>query len=161
MTEADLEYLRQPSARNVVQKLNDAHLRMARLFAQGLSNPQVAAITGYNPARVSLLRNDPAMRERVARIQDRLEEEAVEDITDLDSAAIHAMTAAQFMLVDKIEAARDAGEFLPTRELLAIISDGQDRYGQSRKSTSTSINLNLAANMEAIHVARTRKVTPQ
>lgn len=158
LTEADLEYLRQPASRNVVQKLNDAHLRMARLFAQGLTNYEVAGITGYNPARVSLLRNDPAMRERVARLQEAAEAETVDDMVEFDAVAIHNMTAAEHMIADKIEAARDAGETLPMRELIAISSDRMDRFGYGKKNMNVNLNIDMAAKLEAA-IARTKKVS--
>ena len=67
MTRADLESLRQPSARMRIAKLRDQHHIMARLFVSGLSNAEVAAETGYAINRVSTLRNSPAMMELVER----------------------------------------------------------------------------------------------
>ena len=68
MTRVDLESLRQPSARRMrIAKLRDQHHIMARLFVSGLTNAEVAAETGYSIARVSVLRNSPAMMELVER----------------------------------------------------------------------------------------------
>jgi hypothetical protein len=61
-------------------------------------------------------------------------EEQIQEFGDL---AIANLLKAERMLGDKIDAAEDADEFLPTRDLLGIIADRADRFGYSKHSQVT------------------------
>ena len=160
MVESDLEALRQPSLRTGVAKLRDSHLRMARLFASGLRNYEIAEITGYAYNRVSMLRSDPAMVERVARLREALDADWREEQTTFESVAIRNMTAAERQLSDKLDEADAAGETLPTRELLAITSDRMDRFGYGKKNMNVNVNVDFAAKLEAA-ISRTKKIAAE
>jgi hypothetical protein len=49
-----------------LKRLRDSHHAVAKLVARGMSNMQVSLQTGYHPARVSQLQNDPTFKELVA-----------------------------------------------------------------------------------------------
>lgn len=57
-----------------VLKLRHSHHALARLIAEGKENVEAAAITGYTPGRVSILKADPAFQELVAYYKNQVEE---------------------------------------------------------------------------------------
>ena len=67
MVRSDIESLRQPSARARIKNLRDSHHIMARLIVSGLSLAEIAEEVGYTVARISVLRNSPAMIELCER----------------------------------------------------------------------------------------------
>jgi hypothetical protein len=58
----------------LLRKVRSTHHLAARYVAQGRSNAEAAAVSGYTPARIQQLRGDPAFEELVAHY--RLEHEA-------------------------------------------------------------------------------------
>ena len=63
LTPEDLE---SPGPRNCVLRLRHTHHMLARAVAEGKSNIEAAALTGYAPQTVASLRGDPAFAELVA-----------------------------------------------------------------------------------------------
>src|SRR5690348_2312937 len=160
LVEADLEYLRQPSATARDARLKDSHHQVARLLATGLKLWEVAERTGYSYARVMTLSVDPSVQELVANYRSMVSDSWRESIDELQRTAVSNMTKAERMLADKLDAADEAGETLPTRELLAITSDRMDRFGYGKKNMNLNVNVDFAAKLEAA-IARTRKVAAE
>ena len=161
MTEADLESLRLPPQRHDrVKNLRDSHHNVARLMASGMSNTEIALATGYTTQRIGRFRNDPSMVELVASYRAMITEDWLENQDHLAVLAVKNMVAAERQLSDKLDAADEAGELLPTRELLAIAADRMDRFGYGKKSMNVNVNVDFAAKLEAA-IARSKKVTAE
>jgi lambda repressor-like predicted transcriptional regulator len=152
MVRADLELLRQPSARARIAKLRDSHHIMARLFVSGLTLAEVASETGYSIARVSVLRNSPAMQELIAKYRD----------DDHDEWRKHRDGTYEYMhrvrmkAVRLIEDALDEDEVKP-EFALKVFDSMADRTEYHRKSTKENINIDFAARLE-VAIARSAKV---
>jgi len=53
------------------------------------------------------------------------------------------------MISDKIDAAIEADEPLPMRDLIAITSDRADRFGYGKTQRNINLNVDFAAQLEA------------
>ena len=152
MVRADLELLRQPSARARIAKLRDSHHIMARLFVSGLTLAEVASETGYSIARVSVLRNSPAMQELIAKYRD----------DDHDEWRKHRDGTYEYMhrvrmkAVRLIEDALDEDEVKP-EFALKVFDSMADRTEYHRKSTKENINIDFAARLE-LAISRSARV---
>lgn len=152
MVRADLELLRQPSARARIAKLRDSHHIMARLFVSGLTLAEVASETGYSIARVSVLRNSPAMQELIAKYRD----------DDHDEWRKHRDGTYEYMhrvrmkAVRLIEDALDEDEVKP-EFALKVFDSMADRTEYHRKSTKENINIDFAARLE-LAISRSQRV---
>lgn len=155
ITKDDLQGLREPSHRTPLQRLRDSHHNVARLIASGLSNIAIASRTGFSLQRIVQLKTDPAMIELIARYRDKVDEVWKESIDDYMSLATANMLKAERQISDKLDAADEAGELLPTRELIAISRDAADRFGYGKKTTNLNVNVDFAAKLEA---ARARSI---
>jgi hypothetical protein len=157
MTVADLESLRKPSAKVVIAKIRDSHHTIARLFASGMKNREVAAAAGYSETRVSLLRNTPMMDELVEKYRGT-ETEAWREQRDEYYANIHSAGAKAWRQInDQLDAADENDEPLPIARLLSIADSSADRIGYNKKSTTLNINVDFAAKLEQA-IARSHKV---
>lgn len=146
MVRADIESLRQLSARPRVAKLRDSHYQMIRMFAAGLTNAEVASQMGYTISRVSLLRNSPAIREQVDRFHHHADATAQEAIDSIVRMQTEIAAKGLRQTLDKIE----DGELSDSLTLRAVDS-ALDRIGYHRKSTKENINIDFAAKVEAAY----------
>ena len=152
MVRADLELLRQPSARSRIAKLRDSHHIMARLFVSGLTNAEVAAETGYTISRVSVLRGSPAMEELVAkyRADDHDEWRKQRDAT---YEYMHRIRVKGLRIIeDALEDEEVKPEFA-----LKVFDSMADRTEYHRKSTKENVNIDFAARLE-VAIARSVRV---
>ena len=152
MVRADLELLRQPSARSRIAKLRDSHHIMARLFVSGLTNAEVAAETGYTISRVSVLRGSPAMEELVAKYR----------ADDHDEWRKHRDATYEYMHRIRVKGLRIIEDALEDEEVkpefaLKVFDSMADRTEYHRKSTKENINIDFAARLE-VAIARSVRV---
>ena len=152
MTRADLESLRQPSARMRIAKLRDQHHIMARLFVSGLSNAEVAAETGYSIGRVTVLRNSPAMMELVEKYR----------ADDHDEWRKHRDGTYEYMHRVRMKSIRIVEDALEDEDCkpefaLKVFDSMADRTEYHRKSTKENINIDFAARLE-VAIARSARV---
>jgi hypothetical protein len=149
LTRADLAVLAQPRPGQSLQTMRDTHHRAARAVAAGLTNIQVAETCGRSINGVSMLKSDPAFNELVAHyraiITAEWKSEADPVVTFMRDNALKA----QAMISDKLDAAIEQGEFLPTRDLLGIAEFGSDRTGYGKVNKNVNINVDFAAQLEA------------
>lgn len=160
LVEADLEALRRPSAGVRLKTIRESHHKIARLLASGLPLYEVAEQTGYSYIRIHMLSKDPSIVELVAHYRNMLTEDWRDEQSTFQTLAMRNMVAAERQISDKLDAADEAGELLPTRELLAISSDRMDRFGYGKKNMNVNVNVDFAAKLEAA-IARTRKVAAE
>ena len=148
VTRADLAHLTVKREANAVQTLRDNHHRIARAVASGMSIADIAATCGVSYNRVSSLKADPAFQELVAHYRALVTAEWAQQDTVIEFLRGNALKA-QAMLSDKLDAASEAGEFLPTRDLLGIAELGLDRTGYGKVNKNINVNVDFAAKLEA------------
>lgn len=149
LSRGDLAVLTIPRPTNSLQSIKDTHHRVARAIAAGLSNGEVAALTGRSYNRISILKSDPAFMELVAHYRGIITAEyAATADPVIDYLKSNALKAAA-MLSDKLDAAIENDEFLPTRDLVAIQETGFDRTGYGKVNKNVNINVDFAAQLEA------------
>ena len=134
MVKADIESLREPSARPRVAKLRDSHLSMIRMFAAGLTNAEVAHQTGYTVSRVSLIRNTPAVQERVAKFHEAADSAAQKTIDSIQEMQTEIARKGLRHTLDKIE----DGE-LSDQLVIKAVDSALDRIGYHRKTTKENV----------------------
>lgn len=158
LTEADLQYLQQPSARRRIDNLRDSHHMVARYLAIGMKQTEVAERTGYSIVRIGQLAVAPSVQELIAKYQSKIDDKFLTSVDEVARLAVANTLKAERMLSDKLDDADANDETLPTRELVAITSDRMDRFGWGKRSTNLNINVDFAKQLEAA-IARTKKVS--
>jgi len=119
-----------------IQRLRDRHHALARLIADGMENVEASAITGYDAARISVLRADPAFKELVAGYK-KQKEAAFGEFQD--RAAMVALSALN-IIQERLE---DQEEEISTGQALEIVKTLADRTGHAPVAKSLSVTANL------------------
>jgi hypothetical protein len=132
----------------VVQRLRDTHRRIARLVAAGLRPWEIVERTGYSYQRISTLQRDPTFMELVARMRVKVDEAFEREQDEYAKLATGNMLKAETMLAEKLEEAEENGEFLPTKDLIAISRDAADRFGYGKRQMNLNVNMDFAAELE-------------
>lgn len=158
LTRPDLAELREPRARPpAAKRFKDSHHMVARLFARGLRQGQVANICGYSLLRIHQLEHDPAFQQLIAKYRQKVDEIFEEEVEGFVALATSNMIKAERQLADKLDQADEADETLPTRDLISISRDAADRLGFGKRQTQVNVNVDFAAQLERA-IARTSKV---
>lgn len=121
----------------LVKKLRDRHHALARLLAQGMSEAEASAVTGYDRSRVSVLKGDPSFKELVAEYRGQ-ENALFGEFTE--RAAVLTLSAMN-EIQDRLE---DEPEGFTVPMLLEVGKTFADRTGHA----PVQKNLNLNANVE-------------
>lgn len=164
ITEDDLMLLEEPRPKpttpvvKVVKQLRERHHALARLLAAGIPHWEAAAITGYEPSRVSILRRDPAFQNLISFYTEK---------KDAAFADVHANLNG--LTVDALSVIRERLEENPddfsNRELRELIKTGADRSGHGPTNTNIQVNVGLAQRLEAarkrVIEARAIDITPE
>lgn len=132
-----------------LQSIRDNHHRIARAVASGLPNTTIATLCGISVNRVSILKQDPAFNDLVAHYRGMLTAEWTEQIDTVTEFLGSVRTKSLAMLEDKLCAAEENGEFLPTRELVSMAELGLDRTGYGKQSKTFNVNADFASLLEA------------
>jgi hypothetical protein len=160
LIEADLATLREKSAPVArLQTLRDSHHNVARHMASGLSNVQIADVTGHTLGSLSRWRRDPSMQDLVAHYRAMITEEWHEEVDQIQRYATRNMLKAERMISDKLDEADETGDLPTFRDLVSITSDRYDRFGYGKRSSSTNLNIDYASALEAA-IARQRQAPP-
>lgn len=130
---------------------------VARLFARGLRQGQVANICGYSLLRIHQLEHDPAFQQLIAKYRQKVDAIFEEEVEGFVALATSNMIKAERQLADKLDQADEAEETLPTRDLISISRDAADRLGFGKRQTQVNVNVDFAAQLERA-IARTSKV---
>ena len=156
LVEADLAVLRQKSAPLArIQNLRDSHHAVARYMASGLTNAQIADITGHSLGAMSRYRRDPAVLELVAHYRDMITEDWRDEQDNISKLSVSAIAKGLRTIHDHFDDADTAGELVPMNRALSVVSDLMDRFGYGKKSQQTNVNVNYAAELEAA-IARSK-----
>lgn len=126
-----------------LKRIRDRHHAIARCFASGMSNMQISAVTGMDPARVSLLRGDPSMVELTATYRAHVDAEFVDMHARM--AALSADAVAE--LHTRLE---DDPESFSISDLKDVAKTFADRTGFApvQKSVSVNVNVGMASRLE-------------
>lgn len=119
-----------------VQRLRDRHHALARCLAQGMTDSEASAVTGYDPSRISILKGSPDFASLVAhyrKVEDSLLGEFVDRATTLTLTAMNE-------LQDRLE---EAPTEVSSPMLLEIVKTGADRIGHAPVAKSVNINANV------------------
>jgi hypothetical protein len=161
LTRGDLAVLAQPRPPNSLKELRDNHHRIARAIASGMSNIDVALACGVTPNRVSAFRSDPSMVELIAHYRSLKTADWLKEYDPvIDFLRSNALKAAA-MTSDILDAKAEAGEVLPVRELLGIQEIGFDRTGYGKVNKNVNVNVDFAANLEAMRKRSSRAREPR
>jgi hypothetical protein len=129
---------------------------MAQLFACGLRPKEVAELTGYSLARVSLLRSTPAFDDLVDQKRGLDEGELKDGMQAYYQMILDNGLKAERKLADKLDD-DDETEEMSVRELISISRDSADRVGLSKRTVQTNISVDFAVSLDRA-IARSRTV---
>jgi hypothetical protein len=139
LTEADKALLAtergiQPSA---IKRLTDSHHALARVLAEGMKDAEAAAITGYTPSRISVLRDSPLFAELIEHYRSN---------KDAAFADLHERmaTAGLVAVAELAERLNEEPEKIGTSTLLEAIKMLADRTGHGPQTKSTNLNVNVS-----------------
>lgn len=130
--------------KHMVAKFRESHHMVAKLFAAGLRGKEIAARTGYGENWLAQLHNDPAFQELLSKYRDLDTQMFLEGRDEFYSLATKNMIQAERQLSDKMDELDEEGEFLPTRELVAVVADRADRFGYGKRETKFNVNVDFA-----------------
>lgn len=86
-----------------LSRVRSAHHMLAQLCAEGKSNIEIGAISGYNPAYISALRNDPAFKELLAHYSSIREKLFVDVLERMKFLGLSSIEELQQRLVEEPE----------------------------------------------------------
>lgn len=136
------------TTQTLMTRLRDPHHRVARLIAAGLRTDEIAERSGYSHQRITTLQRDPAFQELVARYRKTVDEAFEREQDEYAKLATGNMLKAETMIAEKLEEAEETGEFLPTKDLIAISRDAADRFGYGKRQMNLNVNMDFAAELE-------------
>lgn len=138
--------MRQLSER--VTFLRESYELVAQMFAAGMTPSMISRRTGYSRRRLNLLWHDPTFQERYQQYRAKATEALELAADEFQALMQHNMLVAERQIRDKLDEADMNEEFLPTRELIAIVADRADRNGYSKRAINTNINIDFASALD-------------
>jgi DNA-binding MarR family transcriptional regulator len=157
---ADLALLQKKSVGVRIKNISDSHRLVLRLKASGMSTVDIAERTGYTQTRVSLIVNNPAAQDEIARYRGEVDKAFVEETVSIVAGYHEVQRKTQRLIIDNLDRIIDKDEELNVRDLrhlLPFVADAADRLGFTKKSTVVNVNVDFAAKLEAAR-ARSRQV---
>src|SRR6267142_3782288 len=156
LTREDLARLKttERSVVNRVKTFRDGHHRLARLCATGARTEEILRITGFSAVRLSTLKSDPAFQELITQYRDKVTEAFVASQDEFYETSTSNMLRAERQIEEHLDRLDETDELLPVKTLLAITSDRADRFGYSKKTINTNINIDFAKRMENMMARR-------
>lgn len=128
-----------------LKRLRQTHHTLARLMADGVSNEEASAITGYSPSRISVLKQDPAFQQLMAYYESNKEEIYLDVHKRLADLGMSTLEELQERLED------DPSKFT-NRELMEFLDHTLDRAGFSKTqkvSIQTHVSVDLLSAVKA------------
>lgn len=154
LSEADRALFGAPLKVSKLKRISDRHHALARLIASGKKPIEAAAMTGYTPQTVSVLKGDPAFAELVAFYREDAEREYVKLHDVIAGLSLDAFLELRRRVEDEVEK-------LSVNQLMEIAKLSADRSGHG-PSSSQQINVNVGL-ADRLDAARKRMIdiTPQ
>jgi len=126
-----------------IKRISERHHMVARMLARGAAPGEIARLTGYDPSRISVLQQSPAMQELIALYRTSIDEEFAPIIESLAGMSKDAIGRIR-------ERLEEEGDKLPVRDLISAAELGLNRVGHpAAKDVNTNININLGDRLEA------------
>lgn len=145
--------------------LSPRHRKLAELLAQGHSNNDICRILGYSQSRVSILKHNPRIQEKVRQLQDRAFEISVGDrLKGMNESALNVLESAlndktkRVKEKDKIEIAKwtvemNAGKATQKHEVLGgNLIEVIDRLDAMKQARPISIPGAIEVSFEPVPV---------
>lgn len=132
------------------QKLRETHRRLAMMVARGFEVSEIVAITGYSTTRIIQLKAAPAFQELVAQFRPEADRQELDIIDEYRALRYENAMKAERMIGEHLDRAEDEDELIPIKSLLPISHDFADRFGYGKKSLHGHVNVDFAAEMEAM-----------
>lgn len=130
-------------------KVKQAHHNLAQLIARGIPQVEISLITGYSPAYISSIQNDPAFAELVAYYSIQREM--------IHSTVVGQMGALGQAAVSELQARIDeAPEKFANRELMELVETTIVKPAQVKGSGGGSGSPGNAVNIEVKFVGANR-----
>lgn len=145
LTEVDLTLLNEEkgSKSPAIKRLSERHHALARLIADGMKMGEAGLVVGYDPSRVSILKDDPAFKELVKFYQG--EKDKV--YFGMHEALAAASKTAVGIIQERLEETPDK---VRMAELLEVAKMGADRTGHGPSSTQqVNVNVGIGDRLEA------------
>lgn len=135
-----------------IKRIRDSHHAIARLIAEGMSNTDIGACTGYSQSRISILKGDPAFEELVSFYREAKVETSIEALQEFDRKAIAVRNAAVEVILDRLEDEPDSVSLDEALDITKVFAD-RTGHGPQTKSTAVTVTMNYA---EALAARRRR-----
>lgn len=149
LTREDLGKLREVGrVQPRVRGFRDTHHRLARLCALGMRDADILRMTGYSYNRLNTLRTDPTFQELIAQYRGSANEAYADAKAEIDATAAELVIRNLRMREEHYNRADEAGELLNHALLIKDGADLMDRFGPSKKTVNTNVNLTFARVME-------------
>jgi len=128
---------------SLMKRLSERHHALARNIASGMPDYEAAAITGYSPSRISILKSDPTFKELVHFYREKVDAK----YADLHERLAGLSLDAARILQERME---EAPEKITDGHILEIMKSGADRtgYGPATRS-DVNVNVNIADRLQA------------
>lgn len=124
-------------------KIRAGHHAVARALAHGLSQSEVAVVTGYSPGRISILQDDPTFNELVATYKANL------DLEVQNLAASMGILASE--VVEEMRARLETDPAaIGNGTLTEWLKATADRtgFGPAKPSTTINVNVGIAGRLQ-------------
>lgn len=150
LTRADLEALVDgASPANVpavgsILKIRNAHHQLARHIALGTSSTEISAITGYSPAYISTLKNDPAFKELLQYYEAQREAIFVDTAERAKAVSIAALEELQERIDNEPESFKHR-ELMELAQLAPGVGGNGNKGAPSSPAGSTDITITFVA----------------
>ncbi len=145
----DLAFLQEKRVVPMLKKIRDSHHAIARYLASGMSMTETAQVCGFSITRISLLAQDPGVKELIEHYRQIITDEWVKNQDEYHRLIYANGIKAQRQIGDQLDKADEEDEPVPLRLLTAIASDSADRVGYGKKSTTVNVNVDFAGRLEA------------
>jgi hypothetical protein len=119
-----------------LKRLRDRHHMLARCLAQGMSESEAAAVTGYTNARISVLKENPAFEDLVAMYKAHVDVAFANVQERMASLALDAVDELHTRLEETPEEF-DVGDLIDVTKLTA------DRTGNGPVTRQVNLNVNV------------------
>lgn len=162
----DLPALQQRAAAQApgqsLARIRHSHHQLAQLLAQGKEQAEVALITGYSPAYISTIKNDPTFQELLSHYASVTEAAFVDVMERLRVLGLNSIDELQQRLEEDPEAwsrreLMELAELTLLKPIQAIRGGGQALNGGQGAAGGVSVSVNFVT---ANHESKTIDVTP-
>jgi hypothetical protein len=151
LTPEDIEFLNtnRGSRHPTLRSLRSRHHALARCIASGMKDYEASAATGYDVARISILKSDPMFQDLIWHYRDTVEAE----YADLHQRLSHLSLVAAEELLDRLE---DDPADISINALSELVKMGADRTGHGPQTKSQNTHLHVVNIADRLDAARRR-----